>query len=491
MKKLKTFIAVSMSLICGLQVSAKDYSMRYTVEPDTAGHYLNVSLACSGRHDGQLRLKMPVWAPGYYEILDFPKHLCDFNVVDSEGNKLKWHKESKNLWVIDTEGKEDVAVTYRIFANERNVASSRVDSKSAFIAPNGVFMYVDGDVLHPVSVTYSLPSGWRNISTGLKEEKDDPYTFTASDFDVLYDSPVLIGNHYVKKFEHEGRDYEFAIETPEGIEESGFEDCFRAIVSECNKMMGDVPYDKYALIHLGKGGGGLEHINSQACYTEGTYKFDSRDEWLNFLAFVAHEYFHLYNVKTIRPIELGPFDYDKEAYSPLIWFSEGITCYYECLLLLRAGLATEEEIYKLLSGYMANDEPYEGKHHQSLRMTSYDIWLNFMNHDANSKDVRINYYFRGPVVGLIMDIEIKRLSGGQRSLDDLMRLLYNRFHKEKGRGFTEEEFWAAVDEVAGGSMSHVRYLVDNPVEIDYEKYLTPAGLTLDREKWLIRPVSAK
>lgn len=140
---------------------------------------------------------------------------------------------------------------------------------------------------------------------------------------------------------------------------------------------------------------------------------------------------------------------------------------------------------------MANDEPYEGKHHQSLRMTSYDIWLNFMNHDANSKDVRINYYFRGPVVGLIMDIEIKRLSGGQRSLDDLMRLLYNRFHKEKGRGFTEEEFWAAVDEVAGGSMSHVRYLVDNPVEIDYEKYLTPAGLTLDREKWLIRPASAK
>lgn len=139
----------------------------------------------------------------------------------------------------------------------------------------------------------------------------------------------------------------------------------------------------------------------------------------------------------------------------------------------------------MLSNYMRMDERYDGKYHQSLRMTSYDIWLNFMNEDANSKDVRINYYFRGPSVGLIMDIEIQRLSNNRHSLDDLMRLLYNRYYKEAGRGFTEEEFWNAVDEVAGASMSHVRDMVDKPGDIDYERYLTPAGIKLDREKWIM------
>ena len=134
---------------------------------------------------------------------------------------------------------------------------------------------------------------------------------------------------------------------------------------------------------------------------------------------------------------------------------------------------------------MAMDEPYNGKYHQSLRMASYDIWLNFMNRNANAKDVTVNYYFRGPTIGLIMDIEIQRLSDNKRSLDDLMRLLYNRYYKQAGRGFTEEEFWDAVDEVAGASMAHVRYLVDNPVEIDYDRFLSPAGIVLDRDKWVL------
>jgi len=460
--------------------------MEYIVRLDTIGKYVNVELKCTAQSGvNDVLLKMPVWAPGYYEILDFPKHLCDFSATDDEGNKLPWIKEKKNGWRVTMPKDGKAVVRYRVYANERDVASSRMDGNGAFIAPCGVFMFADGEQDSEVKVRYVVPENWKHVSTGLVADKGETYTYTVDNFDVLYDSPLFMGNHFVRKFQHEGHDYEFALETPDGYEESGFEDCFKKIVSAASDMMKDVPYKNYTLIHMGKGQGGLEHLNSQACYTDGTFRFADRMEWLDYLSFTAHEYFHLYNVKTIRPIELGPFNYNQEAYTPLLWFSEGITCYYEAQLLFRAGLCTREELYELISKYMRMDEPYDGHHHQSLRMASYDIWYNFMNKDANSKDVRINYYFRGPVAGLIMDLEIQRLSNGKRSLDDLMRLLYNKFHKGQNRGFTEEEFWAAVDEVAGDSMSHVRYIVDNPVDIDYEKYLTPAGLKIDRTSWTI------
>lgn len=477
-------------LAVGVLCSAKGRGgaeMHYTVSLDTIGRYINVELRCipeKGRKD--VLLKMPVWAPGYYMIQDFPKHLCDFSACDTEGNRLSWRKVGKNGWNVVMPGRGGAVVRYRVFADERDVASSRIDGQSAFIAPNGVFMYVEGEVQHPVTVCYMVPDNWKSVSTGLLPDEGMSCTYTVPNFDVLYDSPLLMGNHLVRKFSHEGHDYELALETPDGFEESGFEDSFRRIVSAATAMMGDVPYDNYTLIHMGKGNGGLEHLNSQACYTDGSFRFRDRDEWLNYLAFTTHEYFHLYNVKTIRPVELGPFDYDREVFTPLLWFSEGITCYYEAVLLQRAGLCSQDEMLEIISKYTRMDEPYEGHLHQSLRDYSYDIWLQFLSGDANSRDVTINYYFRGPVVGLIMDVEIQRLSGHRRSLDDLMRLLYTRFHKQRGRGFTEDEFWKAVDEVAGASMSHVRYFVDNAVDIDYERYLAPAGLTMDRSTWTIK-----
>lgn len=484
---MKRTILLLLLAVTTFQASAQTSpSMHYTVSLDTIGKYLNVELNYTSPASDIL-LKMPVWAPGYYMILNYPKHLCDFTATDSHGTPLRWQKEGKNGWRITMPADCKAIIKYRIFADEYDVASSRIDNASAFIAPNGVFMYTDLQKYQPVTVTYQVPSNWKSVSTGLIPHQDQPYTYTASNFDILYDSPLLMGNHLVKKFSHEGHDYELALETPDGFEESGFEDAFRKIVSTATSIMQDVPYSNYTLIHMRKGPGGLEHINSQACYTEGTFRFPDHMEWLNYLAFTAHEYFHLYNVKTIRPIELGPFDYDREVFTPLLWFSEGVTCYYEAQILYRAGIATKKEMLELISKYMRMDERHEGHHHQSLRQTSYDIWLNFLNEDANSRDVTINYYFRGPVLGLIMDIEIQRLSQGERSLDDLMRLLYNRYHKQQGRGFTEEEFWASVDEVAGASMAHIRHLVDNPVDIDYEKYLTPAGLKIDRSTWTISP----
>lgn len=463
--------------------------LSYEVTPDTAAHYLNVTLTC---HDTDaapqpFTLKMPVWAPGYYLIVDFPKYLTDFRATDSNGGDVKWSKEGKNAWTVTPKG-ATTKVSYRIFANERSVCECRVEDQMTFVAPNGVFMYVDGQKDQPVEVTYKLPSNWKHVSTGLKPigaTSGPARSFVAADADVLYDSPVLLGNHTVKTFEHEGHAYEFALETPQGIEQTTFESDFKAMVSATTKMMGHVPYDNYCLIHLGQGQGGLEHLNSQACYTGGSYTFKDRDEYLNHMSFTTHEYFHLYNVKCIRPIELGPFDYDREVFTTLLWLSEGFTSYYETRLLMDAGVASPEYHLKSISEFINTIESHEGHKHMSLRQSSYDIWLNFFNRAANGRDVRISYYEKGPILGLLFDIDIRRKTGGQKSLDDLMRLLYNRYYLEQQRGFTEEEFWQTCAEVAGEPMTLMRRYVDTTDDIDYDEILSSAGLNIDHQTWQI------
>ena len=463
----------------------------YVVELDTAKHYLNVELTYNPKDTKELTLKMPVWAPGYYLIMDFPKHLTDFAVQTIDGKEIAWRKEGKNAWIIPNTNGQILKVTYRIYANARSVADSRVESHTAFIAPNGVFMYAEGEKHELIEVTYILPENWQNASSGLKVKGNangKHRTFIANDFDILYDSPVLLGNHLVKKFIHEGHEYEFALETPEGFEESPFEDDFRKMVTASSQMMGHVPYDNYCLIHLGRGPGGLEHSNSQACYTSGTFRFPNQKSYLNYMAFTTHEYFHLYNVKAIRPIELGPFDYDKEVHTPTLWIGEGFTVYYETQLLLRAGIIDKEYLLTDLSGYIRDTETTEGHRHMSLRQSSYDIWLNFFNRAANGNDVRISYYIKGPVMGLLFDIRLRELTQGKKSLDDLMPLLYNRYYLKENRGFTEEEFWTSAEEIAGAPLPLLRKYVDTTVEIDYDKMLAPAGLRLNKSTWKLETI---
>lgn len=483
---LLTFACTLMLASCSGKKAAS-YQMDYTVALDTAGHYLLVNLDLATA-PGTITLNMPRWTPGYYEMLDFPKHVCDFAASDADGNAVDWNKDGMNRWDVTVPGSGRVKVSYRVYANRRDVGSSRVDSDIAFVSPAGVFMHRDGDLQHPVTVRFNLPEGWEKISSGLLPVEGTADTFHADDFDRLYDCPFLLGNYYTDDFEHEGHAYHFAIETPEGIEESGFKEDFCKIVSAATRLMGEVPYDNYCLIHMGAGGGGLEHWNSQACYTDGTYRFSDRGRQVSFMAFTAHEYFHLYNVKCIRPAELWPFDYNVEAVTPMLWVSEGLTCYYEFRLLRTSHVATPDEALEKLSGYFASYAPYEGQYHMSLRQSSYDIWLNFMNGDRNERDVRINYYFKGPVVGLLMDIDIRRHTAQEKSLDDVMRGLYNRYYKQLQRGFTEEEFWQEVEKAYGGPVPHLRALANEAGDIDYDSWLRDAGLYVDTESWAIRRV---
>ena len=450
--------------------------IHYTVSIDTQGRYLHVEMTATELVGTQTMLKLPVWAPGYYIIMDYPMHIINFTVGD--GNKpFQWEKVGKSGWLVTHGNNKSMKVSYRVFADAQSVADAKVSAERAFIPGNGVFMYIENHKELPVTVTFNLPSGWEKISTGLDPVLGMKNTFRAKDFDILYDSPVLIGNHTTLFFDLEGKRYEVAIETPEGMEETNFMEDLKKIISASTALIGDVPYDHYCFLFPGPGGGGLEHINSQASFGI-SFHNRNRSAYLNQLFFIAHEFFHLYNVKTIRPIELGPFDYDREVFTSGLWISEGFTSYYEALLLKRAGITTPEEALQKHNNPIRSIENAEGRMHMSLRQSSYDIWLNFFNRSTN-ENTRISYYTKGQTLGLLTDLFIRQMTDNMKSLDDVMRSLYHDFHIAQRRGFTEEEYWSVCAGVAGQPLIEIREYVDTTKEIDYVKYLGYAGIDID------------
>lgn len=489
---MRHLIAILLTLCSACSYAGGRVGLSYLVRLDTARHYIDVSLECELPRTGggdSILLKMPVWAPGYYAIQDFPKYLTDFAAKDGKsGLPLRWEKRGKNGWMVATGGNGCV-VTYRVYANEKDLALSAVNDKYAYIAPNGVFMYVDGQKDSKIDVTYEVPDSWASVSTGLVPKA--PYSagssvsYTADSVDVLYDSPLLMGNHKVVRYTQDGHAFELAFLCPDGLEESGFAGDFKRLAAEAFKMFGGAPFDNYCLIQLDEGkygNEGLEHLNSQVCYGTGSVPTEP-GAYQSYLSLIAHEIFHAYNVKAIRPAGLGPFDYDREVYTPMLWVSEGFTMYYQFRLLQKAGILTEQETLDWLSRFTGMMERAEGHRHMSLREASHDIWLFMLYEGDNASDVSINLYFKGAAVAFLFDLETRRLTGGKRCLDDLMRLLYDRYYKELRRGFTEEEFWNAAEEVAGSGIRVMRKYTDTTADIDYESFLAPAGIGLDRETW--------
>lgn len=464
-------------LLAAGKAVAQPLAYRVSFLPDR--HYIDVELTAHNLSAPVTLFKMPVWAPGYYLIVDYPKNLSDFHVEDLSGKTVAWQKEGKNGWRVANGEVRDLRITYRVYANARSVAEAMVTPEKAFVPGNGVYLYIDGEKGRPVTLAFDLPAGWKRVATGLEPIPGRANTFRAADADVLYDSPVYLGNPAIYDFTLEGIPYEIALETPDGVEQTAFVADMQRVVRTATRLMGDIPYRRYSFLLMGAGGGGLEHQNSQACFTGGSFRFANKEDYLRFVSFITHEFFHLYNVKAIRPIELGPFDYDREVFTPSLWVSEGLTVYYESRLLYDAGLVDGAYVRRTMSNFIRTVEEKEGHRHMSLRQSSYDIWLNFFNRNGNAKETTISYYDKGPVIGLFMDIEIRRLTQGRRSLDDLMRLLYHRFYRERQRGFTEAEFWDACTEVAGSPLTEIRRYVETTEAIDYQKYLGYAGWTIN------------
>ncbi|WP_315822435.1 hypothetical protein [Paraflavitalea speifideaquila] len=261
------------------------------------------------------------------------------------------------------------------------------------------------------------------------------------------------------------------------------------IITTATNLMGDIPYKHYTFLSISpRGMGGIEQLNSTAISFSGESQKDtaSRIRALNFL---AHEYFHHYNVKRIRPIELGPFDYDNGSRTNQLWVSEGLSVYYEYLVVKRAGLSTEEILLNAFTGNIKAFEKGIGKRYQSLQQASYETWSDGPFGRKDDKENKtISYYDKGPVVGMLFDFAIRHKTNNKKSLDDVMRTLYKVYYQKKQRGFTEEELRQVIIKIAGDPLTELFEYVYTTKELDYTKYLGYAGLTLDTTTYKITRV---
>lgn len=449
-------------------------AMSFTVSmEDPASSRFQVVFSYEGVQGNSLEMKMPAWSPGYYRILNFAANVEDFRAEDGKGRVLSWEKSSENTWKIEMGGTSVLKTSYKVVAKGQGVAESQLTEKRAYISPTSVFMFVAGRLNHPVRVTIRPHEKFTRISTGLSPVLGEENTFQAENFDELYDCPIYVGNQEVLIFSLGGVPYELAVEEPKDFRREETISALKRMILAATGVVGEVPYNRYVFLMMGPGRGGLEHRNSMAVFS-GRPRVEDRRSFQGWLGFIAHEFFHLYNVKAIRPVALGPFDYERENRTNMLWFSEGGTVYYEYLILKRAGFMSRDEVLDTLGRIIERVENSPARKLESAAQASRRAW----EEPFFGSEKTISYYDLGAVLTMLLDLKIRHETGGRGSLDDLMKLLYRRFYREQGRGFTDEEFRAACEEIAGTELSEFFNYVYTTEPIDYDKYLGYAGLKL-------------
>lgn len=473
----KSFIALVLLLSLGMTAKSQvkiGFEVSFT-EPQA--HYADVEMNISGIKKDYIDVKMPVWAPGSYLVREFAKNVEDFSATAS-GKPAKFEKVRKNIWRVSSAG-GPVKIKYRVYANEVSVRTAFIDDSHAFLSSTGIFMYPEGYLKSPSTVKIVPYKGWSKVSTSLEPVAGQQFTFTAPDFDILFDSPLEVGNQDVFEFTAAGVKHEVAMFGGGNYNKERLKVDMAKIVEQATAIYGENPNKHYTFIvhNFERGGGGLEHLSSTVLGASRN-QYSSEAGYNGFLELVAHEYHHLWNVKRLRPVALGPFDYDNENYTTNLWVAEGFTAYYENKFMLRAGFVTPQEFAAKLAAAVATVENTPGTRAQSAAMASYDAWIKYYRPNENSNNTGISYYSKGEVIGLMMDLEIVQATKGAKSLDDVMKAMYLQCKTLK-RGYTDAEFKAMVEKISGKNFSDfwAKY-VNGTAPADYKTYFGYAGINV-------------
>jgi predicted metalloprotease with PDZ domain len=462
-------------------------------------HLFDVEIAIKHAASGPAEemLVMPVWTPGSYLVREFERNVQDFAATTGAGQPLRWEKTNKNTWRVVTNGAREWRATYRVYANELSVRTSELNSEHAFWNNANLLMYLEGFLKSPATLRVVAPDVWK-VATGLPVVPGQRNTFRAENFDILYDSPFEASDFKTIVFNVKGVPHRIVIDGAGNYDpERMRRDVQKIVETQVELMGGEIPYRDYTFIlHLrSNAGGGLEHLNSAALgYPRFGFTIRSGDratsaapnttdtperDYRGFLGLVSHEFFHLWNVKRIRPDALGPFDYTQENYTKVLWVAEGITDYYADLVLRRAGLISESEFLTATARSIQNMQNTPGRLEQSVEESSFDAWVKYYRQDENSVNSQVSYYDKGALLGLLLDLEIRKRSGGAKSLDDVMRYLYAEFYK-KNRNYGPADFQKAAELMAGSSLEEFfsKY-VRGKEELDYNAALEAVGLRLE------------
>lgn len=467
---------------------SSEINLRYQVAmPEPHTHYYEISLEYSGFASGTRQdFKLPVWTPGSYFLREYAQHVEGVLAYNQEGDRLPCIKITKNTWQVSPPSNcQYIRFIYRVYAYDWTVRTAFLDADQAYINGAALFVYPSNARDLPALLELIPHPNWQNISTALPVYQDNIWQRYSPNYDILVDSPVLVGNHRRIFFEAAGIPHEFALFGLNQVD--NFEQLIQdsqKIVEASAAIFDHHPCEHYLFMsHFGeKGGGGLEHANSTSLQFP-RERFLNDEGYERFLSLVAHEYFHLWNVKRLAPAPLDYFDYDQENYCSMLWVVEGFTSYYENVVLRKARLLSEEAFTEKILELIRDIEARPGLAVQSLAESSFDAWIKAYRPNANSANSQISYYTKGAVIAFMLDAEIIAQSKGKQNLDDFMKAFYHKFHLQLNRAYKEEELQTALAEYLSSekvAQFFQDYIYDTK-PIDYAYYFNLIGLNLRQE----------
>lgn len=434
---------------------------------------------------------MPAWSPGRYAIYDFAKNVEEFEAQSGQGQALPWMNLDKQTWRVDL-GKAGgvVRVRYRVFANDLNGTFSQLDSTHANLNGPSIFMYVAGHKPDPLTLAVDAPKDWQLIS-GFSDSTSQR-TFQVANYDRLVDTPLeACAEIKLAQFVERGKTIRVAVHSysDEGSDTARLLDGLRKIVHAEMALMPAPDFTEYTFIfHFAPDismGDGMEHLNS----TQIIVRAGLAGGVDGAIEDAAHEFFHLWNVKRLRPAGLGPFEYTREVYTPSLWLAEGVTSYVSYLSLLRSGLWTREQFLGRLADEVRALEEAPGRALMSAESSSFHAWFYDRSpqmQETNFANSTISYYNKGALLGMLLDLEIRARTQGAKSLLDVLSALYRKFYEGPpatyygpGRGYNEQDVLVAVNEVAGSDFAPLfDDYVRGTTPLPYARTLALAGLAL-------------
>lgn len=476
-------------IIIGWSLSANGQSIHHRLSmPMPQNHYFHLEVELSDFPENEVTLSLPVWAPGSYLVREFSKNINLVTAKDEKGKPIPVSKIAKNKWKIQKGAAKKVVVIYEFYAFELSVRTSFLDQTHGFVTGNNLFMYPEGYLNLGGKLTVVPHPTFTKITTALPKspdgvQSDGAVSFLFEDYDQLADCPIEIGNQEEFFFMASGIRHNVAMYGVGNYDIEQLKIDMAKVVESTTAIFGENPNKEYwFIVHNSTvGSGGLEHANSTVLNVN-RWTYDG-DNYLKFLSLVAHEYFHLWNVKRIRPAELWPYDYDQENYTDLLWVMEGFTSYYDELILRRAGLYSNSDYLSKVKSTLNYVESTIGSGVQPVAHSSFDAWIKLYRPNENSSNTTVSYYSKGHLIAAVFDAMIIKSSKGKKCLDDMMKVLYFKYYKELKRGFTNAELIMELETLTkmkwGDFFARHVYGTET---IDYANYLKDVGLNVSVRK---------
>ena len=468
--------AVLLTLLSG---RATAQAVRYEVSVGSAAaHLYHVKAEFPTDGTDTLLVSLPAWSPGSYTIQNYARFARHFNARNAAGQPLFWDRLDKDTWRIGTGGSGRVTVEFDYLAQEIDLSQSRLVGDFGEFLGTNLFLYQEGRLDRPAEVRFALPGGWR-VATALPRAGD---AYRAADYHELADAVTFVGHFSLDSLAVDGKWIRIAVYPAGDYTPAVARNLRDAIAKQAavqNRLMGGAPYDVYTVFFNVyhepiQFGGGLEHAASQFDIMPAN-GFAGPDGTLGsfMLPLMAHEFFHLWNVKRIRPAEMWPYDYHAEQYTPLLWWSEGVTDYYGDLTNWRAGLWSDAEFLASMQGNA--DQVESAPEPWSEEDGSLATWIEEVY--VNSSQL---YYPKGALTGLLLDVAIRDATDNRHSLDEVARGLFTRFYKQ-GKGFRTADLLALLKEAGmPDADGFYQRFINGRDPLPYEQILPKAGIALDR-----------